>query len=144
MLKKSKKMRRTREEGIGGGRRFEDHGQRMILLLGRVGFSRGTWDPGSHEIVGPHKKSLLKLPHYVKKILAVFRRNENKKKMTVTGKNILARRNFLSNFVSQERILYCRKEFPATGKYFLSHEDNSCYRNKFAVTLTGINLPSQE
>ena len=29
-------MRRTREEGIGGGRRFEDHVQRMILLLGLV------------------------------------------------------------------------------------------------------------
>ena len=30
---KEKKRRRTREEGIGGGKRFVEHGQRMILLL---------------------------------------------------------------------------------------------------------------
>ena len=53
----------------------------------RVGFSRGTWDPGSHKILGPHTKSLLKLPHFVVKDLAVFRRKENKKKITVTGKS---------------------------------------------------------
>ena len=41
----------------------------------RVGFSRGTWDPGSHEILCPHTKSLLKLPHFVVNNLAVFRRN---------------------------------------------------------------------
>ena len=65
-------------------------------ILTMVGFSQGTWDPGSHEILGPHTKSLLKLPHFVAKNLAVFRRNENKKNITVTGKNILARRNILS------------------------------------------------
>ena len=36
MLEKGKKMRRTRDDGIGGGTKFEEHGQRMILLLGLV------------------------------------------------------------------------------------------------------------
>ena len=34
--KSAKKMRRTSKEGIRGGVRFVDHGQRMILLLGLV------------------------------------------------------------------------------------------------------------
>ena len=33
LAEKEKKRKRTREEGIGGGKRFVEHGQRMILLL---------------------------------------------------------------------------------------------------------------
>ena len=105
-----------------------------------MGFSRGTWDPGSHEILGPHTKSLLKLPHFVAKNLTVLMCNKNKKKISVTGKNKLARRNVLP----KKGILCHKSEFCIAGRNFLSHRDNSCCRNKFAVTLTGINLPSQE
>ena len=36
MLEKGTKMRRTRDDEIGGGTKFEVNGQRMILLLGLV------------------------------------------------------------------------------------------------------------
>ena len=55
----------------------------MDVDTSRVRFSQGTWDHSSHEILGPHTKSLLKLPHFVTKNLAAFRRNEIRRKYRV-------------------------------------------------------------
>ena len=32
-----------------------------LFIKDRVGFSKGSWNPGCHKILGPHKKSLMKL-----------------------------------------------------------------------------------
>ena len=70
----------------------------------------GSWFPrnlgASHEI-------FTKITAFCHTNLAVFRRNENKKKKDnhVTVKN----------FVSEDRIMYCRKKFSVTGRYFWSH-----------------------
>ena len=108
-----------------------------MILLPRVEFSWGSWFPqnlgASHEIIA-------KITAFCREkfscVQAKWKQEENNgHRKKYTGKKKFSIK--VRNFVSQERILYCRKEFPATGKYFLSHEDNSCYRNKFAITLTG-------
>ena len=64
------------------------------------------------------------------KFFAVFIQNENRKNIIVTRKKLLGRRNFLS----QQGISCHKNDFFITGRYFLSHEDNSYYSKKFAIT----------
>ena len=88
----------------------------------RAGFSRGTWEPGSHEMIRSHKISLLELPHFFTKNEGLLKRN----KSCDTESNFLYKNLFpVTRRNSCQKIKICNK------RKFLIQEEISGYMNNF-------------
>ena len=120
----------------------------MLLFL-RVGYPRGTREPGSYEIFRLTRNVGRNSRVFVTNLTGrYFMQNKAKSSCQTNAflqtediflfhrKHFLATRRFFvigRNFLSQEEISCHRKKFLVTGRNVLSQEEISCHRKKFLV-----------
>ena len=136
-------------------------------FITRVGYSRGTWEPGSQEILGPQAKYLAGVTplscniqmiscwrklYLVNGAISIWKviiscqiifpspSSCQNKWFIVKGNDFMSKETFSvkrNKFLSKEMISCQMKLIPAKGNDFLSKEINNCQRKWFPVEIEG-------